>query len=103
MQAPGSRTPTPHPAEQTFDLGSQQLPAGLDHPVPVGEGILVSLEQQAAAVQEEDVVGDLVEVGGDVGGEEDADPLLLDLVREDVEQLLPHKRVEVGGRFVHQQ
>nr|WP_249367665.1 MULTISPECIES: hypothetical protein [unclassified Actinomyces] len=46
------------------------------------------------------MVGDALQVGGDVGGQQDAAPLLDEELAQDVEDLEPCDRVQARGRLV---
>ena len=54
----------------------------------------------AAAVDERQVVADAVQVGGDVGGEQDAVSLVDEEVSDDADELVPGDGIQAAGRLV---
>ena len=50
-----------------------------------------------------DLVGNALQVGGDVAGHEDAVALILDELQEQIQHLPPDNRVQAAGGLVHHQ
>ena len=67
------------------------------------EGLLVARIDDAAAVDERDLIGDLLHILGVVRGKEDGATLVAQYVHQFDEHLVARDGVEAGGGFIEQQ
>ena len=68
---------------------------------PFAQALPVHAEAEPALVNEGDVIPDLVQIGGQMGGEEDAPCAVLHQLLHVTGQLLPEERVQSGCRLIH--
>src|SRR5699024_1731000 len=72
--------------------------------IPVHQGVTVHCQAGGAVQQEGDLVGDLLQITGDVGGKQDGAVILLHKLQKQIENLLPCDGVQPAGDLVqHQQ
>lgn len=65
--------------------------------------ILVPGQQDPSVVNEGHAVSDLLQVAGNVGGHEDGALPVPDILHKQVQDLVPHHRIQSGGRLIHNQ
>ena len=75
----------------------------MENPVLVHQQILFQGKDQFALVEEGDVVGHLLQVAGDVGGDQHPVALILNKIQQQVQHLVPDDGVQAAGGFVQNQ
>lgn len=80
-------------ADQAILQRRKLFPAAFDKGVFVPQRILFFMEEQSAVIQQGDGVRDLVQVAGDVGGQQDGVAFLLQEFQKDIQNFIPYQGI----------
>ena len=93
----------PHP-QQVGRVDGAQVGGGAAHPAVAVQNVVLGLrEDDLPLVDVGDVVRRLLQVAGDVAGDEDGVVLVADEAQKFIQNLVPHHRVQSGGGLVQDQ
>src|SRR5205823_4950389 len=90
---PGADQPDP-------DEFVQVVRATAHDPVSLQDSVFGTGPNDATVVDERQIVADAVQIGGDVGGEQDAVSLVEEKVSDDADEFVAAGRVQAAGRLV---